>query len=613
MRLIAEDGTGVIVYLRGHEGRGIGLAHKLRAYNLQEQGHDTVDANLELGLPVDNREYGIGAQILVDLGVTTMRLMTNNPMKYGGLEGFGLDIVERVPLTQPRRTPRTSSTCGPSASAWATSWRASMTSSDAALTSPPTPGRASTPVGTSRRRPRTSATVGAGDGPGGVGLRQVQRRDHRAAARRGARRASRRAASSPTTVTVAWVPGAFELPLAAMRLAASGTVDAVVALGAVIRGDTGHFDFVAGECAAGLQRVALDTGVPVVFGVLTTDTVDQALARCGEGDDNKGYEAAVTALEMADLLRGCRARPRPARSTAAGTLMLRLVLPKGSLEKATLELFAAADLAVVRGSDVDYRATIDDPRVDEVRILRPQEIPLYVADGLFDLGITGRDWIEETGADVVSLGELAYSKATANPIRVVLAVARDSPVTTVADLPAGARVSRPSTPSSPGASSRSTGSTPRSASPTAPPRPRSPTSPTPWWRSPRPAGPWPRPGCGSSRPCSCRTPSSSPTRRRPPDPDKRHAMSQLLTLLQGALEARGKVLLKLNVAASELDGGHRGPPVAARRPPSRSCPAAPGYAVETVVPKSEVNVLIPALKDRGATDIIELPLSKIVH
>ncbi len=99
LRLIAGEGAGVVVYLRGHEGRGIGLAHKLRAYNLQEQGHDTVDANLELGLPVDNREYGIGAQILVDLGVTTMRLMTNNPMKYGGLEGFGLDIVERVPLT----------------------------------------------------------------------------------------------------------------------------------------------------------------------------------------------------------------------------------------------------------------------------------------------------------------------------------------------------------------------------------------------------------------------------------------------------------------------------------------------------------------------------------
>ncbi|MGH9300323.1 MAG: bifunctional 3,4-dihydroxy-2-butanone-4-phosphate synthase/GTP cyclohydrolase II [Acidimicrobiales bacterium] len=102
LSLIQEAGMGVVVYLRGHEGRGIGIAHKLRAYNLQEQGHDTVDANLELGLPVDSREYGIGAQILVDLGVTTMRLITNNPAKYGGLEGFGLDIVERVGLhTEP--------------------------------------------------------------------------------------------------------------------------------------------------------------------------------------------------------------------------------------------------------------------------------------------------------------------------------------------------------------------------------------------------------------------------------------------------------------------------------------------------------------------------------
>ena len=89
---------GVVVYLRGHEGRGIGIKHKLRAYSLQEQGLDTIDANLELGLPVDSREYGIGAQILVDLGITTMRLLTNNPAKYGGLEGFGLEIVERVPL-----------------------------------------------------------------------------------------------------------------------------------------------------------------------------------------------------------------------------------------------------------------------------------------------------------------------------------------------------------------------------------------------------------------------------------------------------------------------------------------------------------------------------------
>jgi 3,4-dihydroxy 2-butanone 4-phosphate synthase / GTP cyclohydrolase II len=95
---IEAEGRGVLIYLRGHEGRGIGLGHKIRAYQLQEQGHDTVDANLQQGLPVDSREYGIGAQMLVDLGVTTMRLMTNNPAKYGGLEGFGLDITERVPL-----------------------------------------------------------------------------------------------------------------------------------------------------------------------------------------------------------------------------------------------------------------------------------------------------------------------------------------------------------------------------------------------------------------------------------------------------------------------------------------------------------------------------------
>jgi 3,4-dihydroxy 2-butanone 4-phosphate synthase / GTP cyclohydrolase II len=95
---VATEGQGVVVYLRGHEGRGIGLGHKLRAYTLQDQGRDTVEANVELGFPVDSREYGIGSQILVDLGITTMRLMTNNPAKYGGLEGFGLEIVERVPL-----------------------------------------------------------------------------------------------------------------------------------------------------------------------------------------------------------------------------------------------------------------------------------------------------------------------------------------------------------------------------------------------------------------------------------------------------------------------------------------------------------------------------------
>jgi 3,4-dihydroxy 2-butanone 4-phosphate synthase/GTP cyclohydrolase II len=95
---IGAEGIGVIVYLRGHEGRGIGIGHKLRAYGLQDEGLDTVDANLSQGLPVDSREYGVGAQMLSDLGLTHMRLMTNNPAKYGGLEGYGLEITSRVPL-----------------------------------------------------------------------------------------------------------------------------------------------------------------------------------------------------------------------------------------------------------------------------------------------------------------------------------------------------------------------------------------------------------------------------------------------------------------------------------------------------------------------------------
>jgi len=98
MQMVDEAGAGVIVYLRGHEGRGIGIGHKIRAYSLQDEGFDTVDANTELGLPIDSREYGIGAQILADLGVRELKLMTNNPAKYGGLGGYGLTVVERVSL-----------------------------------------------------------------------------------------------------------------------------------------------------------------------------------------------------------------------------------------------------------------------------------------------------------------------------------------------------------------------------------------------------------------------------------------------------------------------------------------------------------------------------------
>jgi 6,7-dimethyl-8-ribityllumazine synthase len=105
------------------------------------------------------------------------------------------------------------------------------------------------------------------------------------------------------SISVVWAPGAFELPLVAKRLAGTGEYDAVICLGAVIRGATGHYDQVANQCAAGIQRASLDTGLPIVFGVLTTDTIEQAVERAGTKSGNKGFEAAVTAIEMADLLR----------------------------------------------------------------------------------------------------------------------------------------------------------------------------------------------------------------------------------------------------------------------------------------------------------------------
>jgi ATP phosphoribosyltransferase len=298
--------------------------------------------------------------------------------------------------------------------------------------------------------------------------------------------------------------------------------------------------------------------------------------------------------------------------------MLRLVLPKGSLERATLDLFASADLGVIRSSDVDYRATIDDPRIAEVRILRPQEIPLYVADGLFDIGITGRDWVEERGSEVTSLGVLHYSKATANPIRVVLAVPIDSPVSSVSDLtrtatgPAGAlRVST----EYPELTRRyleghgvmadvslSYGATEAKVPDVA----DCVVEITETGRALRAAGL----KIVETLLISHTELIANPAAAR--DPDKRHQMDQLLTLLQGALEARGKVLVKLNVSAEQLAGVIEVLP-SLRSPTVSELFGGGGFAVEAVVPKSEINTLIPALKDRGAMDIIELALSKIVH
>ena len=123
----------------------------------------------------------------------------------------------------------------------------------------------------------------------------------------GATDALKRRGIKESRQALVWVPGAFELPVMARQLAESGKFDAVIALGAVIRGGTPHFDFVAGECASGLTRVSLDYGIPVTFGVLTTDTVEQALERAGTGEGNKGFDAAMTAMEMVGTMRAVEA------------------------------------------------------------------------------------------------------------------------------------------------------------------------------------------------------------------------------------------------------------------------------------------------------------------
>jgi ATP phosphoribosyltransferase len=291
--------------------------------------------------------------------------------------------------------------------------------------------------------------------------------------------------------------------------------------------------------------------------------------------------------------------------------MLRLVLPKGSLERATMELFEAADLPVRRASAADYRGTVDDPRVVDVRILRPQEIPRYVAEGLFDVGITGRDWIEETGADVVTLGELHYSKATARPINVVLAVQDESPFQSARDLPSGVRVST----EYPELTRRyfeklgieadvrlSYGATEAKV----PDIVDAVVEITETGRALKAAG---------LRIVDTLLVSYTELIANPlacQDPAKRHAMGQIHTLLQGTLEARGRVLVKLNVAEDDLDRVIEILP-SLRSPTVSKLFRGDAYAVETVVPKGRINTLIPALKDAGATDIVELAIAKIVH
>ena len=291
--------------------------------------------------------------------------------------------------------------------------------------------------------------------------------------------------------------------------------------------------------------------------------------------------------------------------------MLAVVLPKGSLEKQTLDLFSSADLRVVRGSERDYHARVDDPRVDKVRFLRPQEIPTYVEQGIFDLGISGRDWITETGADVVSLGEIGGGRAGEAVVSVVLAVPKESPWQRPEDLPDGVRISTemPETTrryleehgvkakvfTSHGATEAKipdivdaivdlteTGSSLRKA------------------------------GLKIIGTLLTSRTELIANRDAYADPAKRAAMDDVVLLLQGALRARGHVLLKLNVDAGQLDAVLAVLP-AMSSPTVMNLASGDARALETVVPKLGVNELIPSLRSAGARDILELPISKIVE
>lgn len=297
-------------------------------------------------------------------------------------------------------------------------------------------------------------------------------------------------------------------------------------------------------------------------------------------------------------------------STGTFKKVLKIVLPKGSLEKATFQLFEDADLAVRRNSEVDYRATVDDPRIADVRILRPQEIPSYVADGLFDLGIAGRDWIEETSSEVVSLGQLRYSKATAKPVKIVVAVPETSDYEKLSDLPQGVRVSS----EYPELTARhfadagikadirlSYGATEAKA----PEIVDAVVDLTETGSALRAAG------LRIIDEILTSYTELFANAEAYEDAEKRKAMEQIKTLLDGVLDARGRVLMKLNVGANELDRVINVLP-SMKAPTVNELWGGNAFAVETVVNKNDINVLIPQLLELGATDVIELPISKIV-
>ena len=291
--------------------------------------------------------------------------------------------------------------------------------------------------------------------------------------------------------------------------------------------------------------------------------------------------------------------------------MLKLVIPKGSLEATTLDILKDADLAVRRSGDREYHASIDDPRIEQVRILRPQEIPKYVEDGFFDLGITGYDWIRESGAKVVELADLPYTKtAVGTVVRVVLAVAGDSPYRSPQDLPDGVRVST-EYPNLVEDYFRRLGKEAviyLSYGATEAKVPEMADAVVELTET-----------GGTLRKHGLRiidTVLESTTRliangESYADGEKRRLMEEIRLLILGALNARGKVLIKFNVSEKNLDAVVEVLP-SLKAPTLSRLFGQDYYAVESVVEKRGINLLIPELVKRGAEDIIELPISKII-
>ncbi|HVL33422.1 MAG TPA: ATP phosphoribosyltransferase, partial [Actinomycetota bacterium] len=284
--------------------------------------------------------------------------------------------------------------------------------------------------------------------------------------------------------------------------------------------------------------------------------------------------------------------------------------PKGSLEPLTLGLFEQADLSIRRGSDRDYHGTIDDPRIERVSILRPQEIPRYIEEGFFDIGITGLDWVEETESDVEVLSGLQYSGRAGGVAKIVLAVPREAAIERADQMPANSRIST----EYPGITQRafeklgipvrvflSYGATEAKV----PEIVDAVVEVTESGSTLRRAG---------LKIIEVLLESQTvliANRAAAADPVKRQAMNDILMLLLGAMSARGRVLVKLNVSERDLASVLEILP-AMKSPTISKLSAGDAYAVETVVEKTRINVLIPQLKERGASDIVELPISKIV-